>query len=256
MIKVKFAVLLFFAILLLPTVGGRVAFGFAEDSAIDGVMKSSVHYDTVMAFGRCLGYPPDVAQTIADYSQATDSLQFQSAELNFTARPSINMNHFHIISPEILRPRAWLRRLLDWSETPNTVLNLPLKSPQVPRIAGTPMAFGVYLHVLGDRFSHRACTDIVGETTHCVAGGSPQRRPCEDDEDFVFCGIDHQLEFGRNPVLTRNTKEGLRQIYSAMAQRQGKPGDIPPSIEAFIQNFATSPQPQERVQLANSLCNN
>ena len=60
--------------------------GFAEDSSTGGQMKSTTHYDLVQSLARCFGQTASDAQTIANYSQATDSGQLNGVTVTFTSR--------------------------------------------------------------------------------------------------------------------------------------------------------------------------
>ena len=231
-----------------------IAQGFMEDSLLNKEAKSSSHYDMVLAFGRCLGIRGSDAQTIANYSQATDSVRFNGISTDFTGRTSPNGVYFHV--PQSIRSVDALQEIKIWSDPSNlgsgyAPKDLPAVTEQVKSLAGTLEAFGVYLHSLGDKYSHLACTDADYEP-HC---GFPFPA-CASKVDLDFCHykVAHDHEYGADPTLTQNAATGLAKIYSAMAVRYGKGDAVPANVQQLIQTFVNSPKAGDRVAIAGAAC--
>lgn len=227
------------------------ALAFSEDSsAVGGVRKSSVHYDLTVAFGRCLGAAPAIVQAIARFNQATDSGEFQGAVVDFTDRLGPNGAYFHV--PQAVEGVVALEQLRTWAvaDSPQIPAGLPLPTASVAALAGTPQAFGIYIHALGDSFSHKACTD-AGAVPHC-GGAFP---PCASSEERLYCNTRaHKKEFGRNGVLTENTVAGLTATYQEMAKYFRKDSALTEEVQQFINTFAVTSSAPKRVRLAAGLC--
>ncbi len=140
------------ALILLP--------GFAQDSQNSLGNKSSVHYDVTRAFAICVGLSQQRAETIAQYNEATDQGQYGDATVTFATRwapPPLgqpgapNYTFFHVPS------LGDLDEIYAWA-VQGEPLSPPLSSADADALAGTDAAFGVYLHALGDRYSHLACS--------------------------------------------------------------------------------------------------
>lgn len=241
---------LFYVLMLLS---GKEAFGFAEDSTVEGLAKSSVHYDLTIAFARCLNASSTVAETIATYNQATDSGKFKGASLDFTSRSGPNNGYFHV--PQIITEVDVLDELYRWAVLGNTPIPAGLSqvTPMIASLAGTDKAFGVYLHAVGDLYSHKACTDI-GSIPHCGTG--PAFEPCSSSLDRRFCDAQtaHQREFGSDPVLSENTRRGLQAIYLSMSEYFGVSSSIPSDVQGFIDTFSRTTDARTRVALTAGLC--
>jgi hypothetical protein len=232
--------------------------GFAEDSPLGNQQKSTTHYDLVLSLARCFGQSAADAQTIANHSQATDSGRFNGIVVGFTNRFGPNAGWFH--APQLV-PNA-LPELARWSDpskrgTRYIPAGIPRQAPEMAALAGTLGAFGIYLHALGDSYSHKACTDHQ-YIPHCGEAGTPAARvfhTCATADETRYCEAPdaHTNEYGADPVLTANTKAGIRAIYAAMAQRFKKNPAIPANVGAILDSFATEMDPTKRVTLAASI---
>ena len=228
------------------------AWPYAEDSVLTSTQqtKNAAHYDMVLAFGRCLGLGA-TARTIANYSQATDSGTFSGVTVTFTSRAGANNLYFHV--PQNVTNA--LGELLLWSQGFKSIpagLSLTMsQTREVASLAGTAGAFGIYLHALGDSYSHQACTD-AGYVPHCD-GPFPE---CETDVQEEFCGLDaHTNEWGpQDSPLTRNAKRGLEELYKAMASYAGASTTIPANVQSAIDSFSIQTTGAARVSVASALC--
>lgn len=232
--------------------------GFAEDSTARLQQKSTTHFDLMYSLSRCFGQSIVDSQTIANYSQATDAGQFNSVSVDFTSRAGANAAYFHVAQ---LVPGA-VSELGTWSDpaklgTGYVPAGLPQPTAQTASLAGTLGAFGIYLHAVGDSYSHKACTDHQ-YVPHCGAPGTPAAAAfhvCANETESLYCDAPgaHVDEYGADPALTDNTKAGLRAMYAAMAQRFHKSAAIPAAVATLLDSFATEMDAGRRESLAASI---
>lgn len=130
---------------------------------------------------------------------------------------------------------------------------------------GSVAALGVYLHSLGDSFSHELCMELSQWRSHTVA-------PQEQDSSCDFAWHDETFGAGEEygctdqpgipPVSERGvptTRAAGKAIYEALLEsRSSSCDDLRgatdcATIDAFVDAFACETDPEVRRQMANDL---
>ncbi len=210
------------------------AWAYGED--IQDENRSTAHYDLTRAFARCAGFTADEATAIAEADQAADSLTFGSTTINFAERAGPNSSAFHF--PEEgggvdADGNGWVRT---WALGEGT-LELPACDANGRCCddaadgggcveSGSLQAIGLWLHAVGDYWSHHACIDSGG-SNH----GDYDRTDVPENDQPYFCeGSMHSHEWGRREtdagamLLQDNALAGLRTVrtqINAVAASRG-----------------------------------
>jgi hypothetical protein len=222
--------------------------------------KSTVHYDVVKSTALCLGYSQADSEQIANYSQATDiPAGFNGVTLDFVDHDGPNAAYIH--APQLVTGVDALSQLKQWAlgQIPYPA-GMPEVTNQVKALAGTLGAYGVYLHALGDKYSHGACIN-AGYVPHCSDqltdgnGEGSYFHLCTSAKEQSLCHykLAHDNEFGDNRVLSKNTYLGLQAIYSDLATRRGLPGAVPSSLLSLFYTFSNTMDAATRTGQAASI---
>jgi hypothetical protein len=87
---------------------------------------------------------------------------------------------------------------------------------------GSLQAFGIYLHSLGDTWSHKDCVAALD------AGGEPWGT---HTNEYPACGFtDHTLEFGPSDHNTDRTLAGVQALYQALKTRSSEREGVSPPV--------------------------
>ena len=114
------------------------------------------------------------------------------------------------------------------SQLPTDALNKPIK----PK---TLVALGIYLHSIGDTYSHEQCMIVQSFRFH-----KPQPPSCNANWHVDY----PQGDFGQGLPFT---KAAANEVWRALRQYKGADGSNPPS---FIVDFITTNDACQRVKLA------
>ncbi len=133
--------------------------------------------------------------------------------------------------PELDHIRNWAFGL----EGPKPSANqLPLDKSNKPVPAKSLVALGIYLHSIGDTYSHEKCMIDQSWRYH-----KPQPFTCNADWHTNPKG-----DFGQGLPFTQ---DAANEVWKALRQYKGADGSAPPS---FIKDFITTPDACTRVKLA------
>lgn len=224
---------------------------FEEEVKLGNKRVSTVHYHLSRALARCAGFDANTAETIAGWDQVVDSLSLDlpltgHIEQNFSVRMGPNDPFFHWPRPI---DQSVMKR---WVEGKGELFECKNRSCTVRRPITTGLtarsheAFGVYLHSVGDAWSHSDCIN-AGHREH--TDSSPE------------CPLDtHHDEFG--PLAADRTYQGIKAMAEEImwwATENNTFSRIAPGMtEEAILNFvsdANFDNPTARVQIAEDLYN-
>jgi hypothetical protein len=272
--------------------------GYQEDYS-SPTSRSSAHYDLTLALARCAGFVKADATTIADADNGTDV----PPQYTFTtrlAKASVEYFHFPQDNKTLGAIEAWadgkpgasLTLTADGSTCCDDKACVTQKSGSYTCTtccdinckcvdAGSLQAFGIYLHALGDNYSHLACTTAGGvdhSTTlttsgaqcsycplpmhDCEFGNPTPKSKCTVSMVTPAIQCNHKttstydITASEAATLRKNALKGLelvrdkiyaRALKSKLAQLGSKVTD------EQLATFASQPKAAERVKEANAI---
>jgi hypothetical protein len=211
-----------------------IALAYGEDFQPDS--HSTAHYDVTRAMARCAGFAAADATTIAEANQVTDTLAYGATAFGFTDRAGPLKQYFHFPEPGGTLDangdgalRSWASGMTTLTDADGTTLSICdaagscCDSEARCVTAGSLEAVGIWLHAVGDFWSHRSCT-AAGGTNHTTFDMT-------DPAQSVYCPPSmHGFEWGARDaadpgaMLQANAILGLQAMRAAIhseATRRG-----------------------------------
>src|SRR5262245_53331962 len=154
---------------------------WSEDDSSDD--HSTAHYDLVRAVARCAGYSGDDATTIAEASAVTDILAYGDTAFRFASRTGAYKSYFHFPEAGGSVDASGAGPLRRWAAGIDTLTDAagvltvcdaagtccdpgPPTDPTRECVTGGSLeSIGIWLHAVGDYWSHHACI-AAGGTDH------------------------------------------------------------------------------------------
>jgi hypothetical protein len=219
------------AALVAAALAPALAWAYGEDDSTDD--HSTAHYDIVLAIARCAGFSAADATTIAEADQVTDTLSYGATVFNFTARDGLYRSYFHFpeaggsVDASGAGPlRSWaagIGTLTDSSGTLGACTATgtccdalpprPISGHCVTR--GSHEAIGIWLHAVGDYWSHHACISAGGtDHTHYDASDAAQAAYCPTSMHNHEWGTRETT--GYNATLQANALTGLETVRDVL----------------------------------------
>jgi hypothetical protein len=213
---------------------GAKAWGYGED--FPGDDHSTAHYDVTLALARCAGLTAADSKAIAEANQVTDTLAFGATAFTFTDRAGPQKMNFHFPEPGGTLDGSGDGSLKTWAYGTSTLTD-GAGTLSICDAAGkccgsdgscvekgSLAAVGIWLHAVGDYWSHHACSQAGGSnhTTFNIASA----------EQAAYCPPTmHSHEWGAretsgfNATLQANALKGLqtmREVVGVYASSRGK----------------------------------
>lgn len=246
------------------TTTGR-AWAYGEDVQSDD--HSTAHYDMALAIARCAGFPAADAKTIAEADEVTDTLAYGNTAFEFTAREGQFKAYFHFPEPIGFVDGNGSGPLREWAAGSGTLTDATGTTLAICDAAGkccdtkgqcvtkgSLESIGIWLHAVGDYWSHHACS---------VAGGFDHTNyDMNNAEQAAYCPPTmHSHEWGPRETsgyyatLQANAIKGLqamRDVMTAYAAAKGLMacGTI---SDADLVAFASASPSTTRVSAAQAL---
>jgi hypothetical protein len=186
---------------------------------------------------RCAGFAEADATAMAEADQAADSLTYGSTTINFAERTGPNSPTFHFPEADGAVDVDGNGYLRTWALGEGT---LPLEVCDangrccdsgtdncVER--GSLQAMGLWLHAIGDFWSHHACIQSGG-MNHGMYNHADDQEDPNNEQDYYCASTMHSHEWGRRDtdpqavMLQDNALEGLMTVRAqleALAQSRG-----------------------------------
>src|SRR5262245_25355933 len=212
-------------VLVVAAVVPALAWAYGEDDTTD--VHSTAHYDIVLAIARCAGFSAADATTIAEADQVTDTLAYGATAFEFTARDGVYKSYFHFPEAGGSVDASGAGPLRRWSAGIGTLTDAA-GTLAVCNAAGTCCdtaghcvskgsleALGIWLHAVGDYWSHHACIAAGGtDHTHYTATDPAQAAYCATSMHNHEWGT--RAASGYNATIQANALTGLETVRDAL----------------------------------------